>query len=136
MSKKSRRRNQAILAALVGGLALANRGKGTEMSNISVGGGKDAASMDTSLKMPKRKMGVTPKRMRSSVLADPRINKMDTSEVDIPDGYFTMPTKRQPTTYRMNDGLDSYNLAFKKGGRVGCGIAKKGYGKAMKKGKK
>ena len=135
MSKKSRRRNQAILAALVGGLALANRGKGMESSNISVGGGRDAASMDTSLKMPKRKMGVIP-RKNKNILANPKINKMDTSEVDIPDGYFTMPTKRQPTTYRMNDGLDSYNLAFKKGGRVGCGKAKKGFGKAMRKGKK
>ena len=138
MSKKSRRRNKRILGALAAigtGLALANRGKGMESSNISVGGGRDAASMDTSLKMPNRRQGIIPKRSQS-VLADPRINKMDTSEVDIPDGYFTMPKKRQPTTYRMNDGLDSYNLAFKKGGRVGCGIAKKGYGKAMKKGKK
>jgi hypothetical protein len=30
--------------------------------------------------------------------------------------------------------LDS--MGFKKGGRVGCGVAKKGFGKAMKKGKK
>ena len=30
--------------------------------------------------------------------------------------------------------LDS--MKFKKGGRVGCGIAKRGFGKAMKKGKK
>ena len=30
--------------------------------------------------------------------------------------------------------LDS--MGFKKGGRVGCGIAKRGFGKAMKKGKK
>ena len=138
MSKKSRRRNKKILGALAAigtGLALANRGKGMEDSNIGVGGGRDAASMDTSLKMPKRKMGVMPRRNKN-FLADPRINKMDTSEVDIPDGYFTMPTKRQPTTYRMNDGLDSYNLAFKKGGRVGCGVAKKGFGKAMKRGKK
>jgi hypothetical protein len=30
--------------------------------------------------------------------------------------------------------LDS--MGFKKGGRVGCGIAKKGFGKAMKRGKK
>ena len=39
MSKKSRR-NQAILAALVGGLALANRGKGMENANISVDSGR------------------------------------------------------------------------------------------------
>ena len=137
MSKKSRRRNQAILAALVGGLALANRGKGTEMSNISVGGGKDAASMDTSLKMPKRKMGVTPKRMRSSVLADPRINKMDTSEVDIdftPGVSKRIAGQSVMADPRLNTG--AFDIGFKKGGRVGCGIAKKGYGKAMKKGKK
>ena len=28
------------------------------------------------------------------------------------------------------------SMGFKKGGRVGCGVAKKGFGKAMKKGKK
>ena len=137
MSKKSRRRNQAILAALVGGLALANRGKGTEMSNISVGGGKDAASMDTSLKMPKRKMGVMPKRMRSSVLADPRINKMDTSEVDIdftPGVSKRIAGQSVMADPRLNTG--AFDIGFKKGGRVGCGIAKKGFGNAMRKGKK
>ena len=49
MSKKSRKRNKRILTALAAlgtGLALANRGKGTEMSNISVdsGRGGDSAS--------------------------------------------------------------------------------------------
>jgi hypothetical protein len=137
MSKKSRRRNQAVLAALGLGLALANRGKGMEDSNISVGGGKDAASMDTSLKMPKRKMGVIPKKMRSSVLADPRINKMDTSEVDIdftPGVSKRIAGQSVMADPRLNTG--AFDIGFKKGGRVGCGIAKKGYGKAMKKGKK
>ena len=84
MSKKSRRRNKRILGALAAigtGLALANRGKGMESSNISVGGGRDAASMDTSLKMPNRKMGIIP-RKNKNFLANPKINKMDLSEVD------------------------------------------------------
>ena len=140
MSKKSRKRNKKILgalAALGAGLALANRGKGMEESNISVGGGKDAASMDTSLKIPDRKRGMMPKRRRSSVLADPRINKMDTSEVDID---FTPGVSRRIAGQsimadpRLNTG--AFDMGFKKGGRVGCGIAKKGFGKAMKRGKK
>ena len=52
MSKKSRRRNRRIIKALGAlglGLALANRGKGTETSNVSVGGGKDAAEFKESV---------------------------------------------------------------------------------------
>ena len=48
MSRKSRRRNRrlATAAAILGGLALSNRGRGTETSNIMPeGGGKDAAKM-------------------------------------------------------------------------------------------
>ena len=30
----------------------------------------------------------------------------------------------------------AFDLGFKKGGRVGCGVAKKGFGKAMKKRRK
>ena len=47
MSKKSRRRNKKILgalAALGAGLALANRGKGMEESNISVDSGRGGTS--------------------------------------------------------------------------------------------
>ena len=48
--------------------------------------------------------------------------------------------------YRDNTGEGAYTLAspefnriqdyYKKGGRVGCGVAKKGFGRAMKKGGK
>ncbi len=68
---------------------------------------------------------------RDSVLASPVINKMDTSEVTIPDNYFKKPSRvvRDPITFGTgNDGL-SY---LKKGGRVGCGKAKRGFGRAMK----
>ena len=47
MSKKSRRRNRKILGALAAlgtGLALANRGKGMEMSNIEVDSGRGGGS--------------------------------------------------------------------------------------------
>ena len=50
MSKKSRRRNKKILGALAllgTGLALANRGKGTEMSNISVDSGRGSGLRPT-----------------------------------------------------------------------------------------
>jgi len=140
MSKKSRRRNKKILGALAAlgtGLALANRGKGMEDSNISVGGGRDAASMDTSLKMPDRGMGKMPRRMRSTILGKPGINRLDTSEVDIdfePGVSKRIAGQTVMGSPRLNTG--AFDIGFKKGGRVGCGIAKKGFGKAMKKRKK
>ena len=40
------------------------------------------------------------------------------------------------STGARNPKRSGYNFAFRKGGRVGCGVAKKGFGKAMKKGGK
>jgi hypothetical protein len=63
-----------------------------------------------------------------TVLGKPGINRMDTSEVDLD---YTAPSTAQYKN--MDMGLEGY---YKKGGRVGCGVAKKGFGKAMKKGGK
>ena len=123
MSKKSRKRNKKILGLLgtLGlGLALANRGKGTEMSNISVdsGRGGDSSSAKaraianavTTAKTIQDNMPVVQKK--KSILADPRINKMDLSEVDLD---YTAPDMSQ---YRnMDMGLEGY-MPMKKGGRA------------------
>ena len=136
MSKKSRRRNKKILSALLlGGLGLAaanKKGKASTNANaIKAMTSNDAYSDDTMPSNLSKDMGMKRTR-RDSILASPVINKMDTSEVTIPDNYFKKPSKviRAPVTYSSrNDGL-SY---FKKGGRVkGCGKALRGFGRAMK----
>ena len=137
-----------------------------KQSSVSVDSGRGSGLRPTVDDIAvKEKVVVIPKKKplkRDSILASPVINKMDTSEVDIPDNYFKKPskiiTRSKPDINKMdisevdisenvykkplrksitfgsgNDGL-SY---FKKGGRVkGCGIAKKGFGRAMKKGRK
>jgi len=73
-----------------------------------------------------------------TILGKPGINKMDTSEVDLD---YTAPST---TKYRnMDMGLspfaakDGGRAGHKSGGKVkGCGIAKRGLGRAMKKGKR
>ena len=136
MSKKSRRRNKKILSALLlGGLGLAaanKKGKAsTNADAVKAMTSNDAYSDDTMPSNLSKNMGMKGTR-RDSVLASPVINKMDTSEVTIPDNYFKKPSRvvREPVTYSSrNDGL-SY---FKKGGRVkGCGKALRGFGRAMK----
>jgi hypothetical protein len=136
MSKKSRRRNKKILSALLlGGLGLAaanKKGKAsTNADAVKAMTSNDAYSDNTMPSNLSKNMGMKRTR-RDSVLASPVINKMDTSEVTIPDNYFKKPSRvvREPVTYSSrNDGL-SY---FKKGGRVkGCGKALRGFGRAMK----
>ncbi len=136
MSKKSRKRNKKILSALLlGGLGLAaanKKGKAsTNADAVKAMTSNDAYSDNTMPSNLSKNMGMKRTR-RDSVLASPVINKMDTSEVTIPDNYFKKPSRvvREPVTYSSrNDGL-SY---FKKGGRVkGCGKALRGFGRAMK----
>ena len=124
MSKKSRKRNRNILkmlGALGAGLTLANRGKGMEDSNINVNSGRGGNSSSAMA----RAAANTP----TSVYQDDIMRGGS--------GVKFMP-KRNPKSIRVPG--DSYSilgsLGFKKGGRVGTGAAKKGFGKAMKKGGK
>ena len=191
MSKKSRKRNKKILGALGAlglGLALANRGKGTEMSNISVdgqGGGKDASTMKTKPKIyqddimlggtgvkyqkpdlrfgqvidkkgevktirpfedsglrfgiGKRKVDQTQKAVN---LANKRMSEgMLPPQLQEP-GRTNITTKQGENRQFLKDigNLIFPKANFKSGGRVkkakATGIAKRGFGKALKKGKK
>ena len=140
MAKKKKRKLKKLAKVLGAGLAIAGLGRAfanrnatpsTNADAIKAMTSNDAYSDDTMPSNLSKDMGMKRTR-RDSVLASPVINKMDTSEVDIPDNYFKKPSKviRAPVTYSSgNDGL-SY---FKKGGRVkGCGKALRGFGRAMK----
>ena len=180
MSKKSRKRNKRILGALGAlglGLALANRGKGTEMSNISVGGGKDAATMKTGTgKTIMDNMPVVPKktnvvktgdvlgRMKGNVEAGGGFKgqekraayaqKMRNLDADIKRNNMlralrsdrAMRGDMMTTPDSIIEGvpLDDFMISAKKGGRIvkgkktavrKVGIAKRGFGRAMKRSK-
>ena len=102
MSKKSRRRNKKILAALAlaGGAAMAGRGKGT--ASVNPVGGLDAI--------------VRRKAKRDAAIDAGVLANVHDSESDM------APRKK-------------FLGIFKKGGRV-TGIAKRGFGRALMKGKK
>ena len=168
MSKKSRKRNKKILGALGAlglGLALANRGKGTEMSNISVGGGKDAATMKTGT--GKTIMDNMPVKAVTNVTR-PNLSRMEGSG---PESGVVGQKKRVNYINRIKDKqrndmlrairsspdiattpdsiiegvpLEDYMISAKKGGRIvkgkktavrKVGIAKRGFGRAMKRSK-
>ena len=99
-----------IGAALLGaGKALMNRNaRASTTADAIKAMTSDAAYSDSSLPaMLTKNMG---KRKRGSVLADPKINKMDLSEVDLD---YMAPDM---SAYRnMDMGLEGY---YKKGGRV------------------
>ena len=143
MSKKSRRRNKRLLAlaGLAGAVALSKR-KGTATGVSGSDKAKftsdEAYSPSTTVTTKKTIQDNKPVKRRDTILGKPDINKMDTSEVDLD---YTAPST---TKYRnMDMGLgpfaakDGGRAKHKSGGKVrGCGIAKRGLGRAMKKGKR
>jgi len=163
MSKKSRKRNKKILGALAAGLGamalMKGRGKGA-VSTVGQPTGVDrVAYKPPHLGETFHQKVVVPKKkwVSTNPLADKRWNKMNTSEVDISDHYapkklrgnLVPPSMRggarvaegyqdrdyYPSTwgnnwdYRAKGG----RAGHKSGGRVGCGKAKRGFGRALKK---
>ena len=150
MSRKSRRRNRrlATAAAILGGLALSNRGKGTETSNIMPeGGGRDAATMKMPMDVPAPK----PIKTKPFEIITPKPNTNLKSIIRSDDGSITKGNMRFPNkeayaafmqeqrrnrigTNRipgqsimaspvLNAG--GFDIGMKKGGRVKKGFAKK-----------
>ena len=107
--KKFLKKVAPLLAVGLGAAALGKR-KGkppTNASAIKLMTSNDAYSDDTMPSNLSNDMGMK-RRSRDSILASPGINRI----------------------------TDYYGENLKKGGRVGCGKAKRGFGRAMKKGRK
>ena len=152
MSKKSRRRNKKILAALAlaGGAAMLGRGKGA-VSTVGQPVGVDRMSTNTP-----PILGTD--HIKKAVVAD--TTPADDSWLDVPKGphgaggkgdywrkrkvpgYGTavappsiLNPYRTPRIHVKRGQKDGGRIGAKKGGRV-TGIAKRGFGRALMKGKK
>jgi len=157
MSKKSRKRNKKILGALAAGLgAMAlMRGRGnTAAANVDSGRGSGLRDTVDSAKNwitkknvadtqpvkatkwisprmrgnnPNDPTGAIAQKTRGDYARESRINAINTAEGS--------PMIDNP--YRAPRVHNRFNRPYKDGGRVkGCGIAKRGLGRAMKKGRK
>ena len=151
MSKKKRKLKRLLKnVAMAGAIGLGARALANKRRNESIADNEAKEFGFGQMKMKdfgpySSKVMNAANNRNKNILANPDINKMDTSEVDIPDNYFKVPVKkvRPNITYgsRVDDGL-SYGL--KSGGRVvktGEKVAKrkkkksiqiKGFGKARR----
>ena len=130
MSKKSRKRNKKILGALAAGLGAMALMKGRGTAQGVSGSDKAKFTSNAAYSSPAKAWKI------KNSLASPKWNKMDTSEVN--------PDYVAPSTDRYNQpdfGLGPWaakkggRAEHKSGGRVGCGKAKRGFGRALKGGK-
>ena len=129
--KKSRLKKLLKGAALAGAAVLGAKalGRRNQMKTYLAEEGGDRSDMRDYGPFSKTPMAKTARReRRGTVLGKPGINRMDTSEVD-----FDYQAPDMSGYRNMDMGLQGY---YKKGGRVGCGKAKRGFGRAMPKGRK
>ena len=124
MSKKSRRRNKKILAALAlaGGAAMLGRGKGEISSNRPSG-------IDTAMKakdyITNKADVVSPgSSFKPRVYPGTLLNERGPIVKDVTHPVFDQSTAKP----------NRFGRLYKKGGRV-TGIAKRGFGRALMKGK-
>ena len=182
MSKKSRRRNKKILGllgVLGAGLAMANRGKGTEMSNISVDSGRDGDSSSAKARAIANAVNTENTIQDNMPIVPKKTNVVKTGDVlgrmkggGPKSGLIGQKTRsdyvqrakdaaaadamrafRSNNAYRGNmmttpdsiiEGMDPLMISAKKGGRivkgkktaVRTGAAKRGFGRAIKGGKR
>jgi hypothetical protein len=151
MSKKKRKlkkllKGLGVGAAILGaGKALMNRrDKANQMKEFLATEGGDLSNMTTRPNMLDI-AGPIVKPRRNSILADPRINKMDTSEVDLempPVINRRISGQSVMASPRLNTG--AFDIGMKDGGKVvktgdepkkrkkKIGIQIKGFGKARK----
>ena len=117
------------LAALAAGATMLGRRRQNKTYLAEEGGDKSNMMskpnmLDIAGAISKPRGTILPKKRRGTVLGKPGINRMDTSEVNMDYQAPDMSGYRN-----MDMGLEGY---YKKGGRVGCGKAKRGFGRAMK----
>ena len=155
MSKKSRRRNKRLLAlaGLAGAVALSRRKAKADLASTEDG---KSAKADRGINMadiantPKKDtatiakpiVDTKPTATGSNVRTRQRIVDSSGNTVESagmrPNVVKGILPPSQNNMYKTNAGSSNPRRAgLKSGGRVkGCGIAKRGFGKAMKKGKK
>ena len=117
------------LAALAAGATMLGRRRQNKTYLAEEGGDKSNMMskpnmLDIAGAISKPRGTILPKKRRGTVLGKPGINRMDTSEVNMDYQAPDMSGYRN-----MDMGLEGY---YKKSGRVGCGKAKRGFGRAMK----
>ena len=140
MSKKSRKRNKALLAlaGIAGAAALSSRKKKSDLASTEDGKGgmdttqkaKQSMTSDKAYSPPKKK--ATPKVYQDDIMKGG-------SGTKYVDKYAGTPLRRLQNSPLRTDGLgdmdmkDGGRAEYKSGGKVkGCGKALRGFGKAMK----
>ena len=166
MSKKSRRRNKRLLAlaGLAGAVALSRRKNAT--ADVDSGRGGDSSSAEARANANKKTDYITKKdTSKSDVVAEPKkINNntfrtrqriTDSAGNTVASAGTAIANNKSKVTNVTRPGENMYSSAgdsnprrpnrlksggragLKSGGKVrGCGIAKRGLGRAMKKGKR